>query len=122
MTWCTSFTKMPTSTSQPLKIKGQALETLKFCAHTGKVNQELKKSNPLYLPNGDKLGKFFCTILFKTLKNGGVHHFQIPKKKPKLGQNAHVTQKPQIFYILRTLHILPKLTSPLASKHLKMGG
>jgi hypothetical protein len=33
---------------------------------------------------------------------GDVGHLQIPKKKPKLGQNAHVTQKPQIFYILQT--------------------
>jgi hypothetical protein len=60
--------------------------------------------------------------LFKTLENGGVGHLQILKKKSKLGQNAHVTQKPQIFYILQTIHFLAKLTSPLASKHLKMGG
>jgi hypothetical protein len=53
---------------------------------------------------------------------GGVGHLQIPKKKSKLGQNAHVTQKPQIFYMLQTLHFLAKLTSPLTSKHLKMGG
>jgi hypothetical protein len=60
--------------------------------------------------------------LFKTLENEGVSHLQIPKKKPKFGQNAHVTQKPQIFYILQTLNFLAKLTSALASKHLKMGG
>jgi len=35
---------------------------------------------------------------------GGVGHIQIPKKKSKLSQNAHVTQKHQIFNIFQTLH------------------
>jgi hypothetical protein len=77
---------------------------------------------PPYLSNADTLGKFFCTIMFKTLQNGGVGHLQIPKKTPTLGQNARVTQKPQIFYILQTLHFSAKLTSSLALKHPKMGG
>jgi hypothetical protein len=42
--------------------------------------------------------------MLRTLENGGVGHLQIPKKKPQLGQNAHVTQKPQIFYILQIAH------------------
>jgi hypothetical protein len=42
--------------------------------------------------------------MFRTLKNGGVGHLQIPKKKPQLFQNAHITKKLQIFYILQTLH------------------
>jgi hypothetical protein len=37
---------MPTLTSQPLKIKGQALETFKFYAHIEKVNQGLKSQPP----------------------------------------------------------------------------
>jgi hypothetical protein len=60
--------------------------------------------------------------LFRTLENGGVGHLQIPKQKKKLGQNAHVTQKPQILHILQTLHFLAKPKPPLASEHMKMGG
>jgi hypothetical protein len=86
------------------QLKTWVVQTLKFCAHTGKVNQDLEKSNPPYPSNGDRLGKYFCTILFKTLENGGVGHLQIPKKNSKSGQNAHVTQKPQIFNIFQTLH------------------
>ncbi len=33
----------------------------------------------------------------------GAGHLQIQKKKPQLGPNAHVTQKPQILYIFETL-------------------
>jgi hypothetical protein len=69
-----------------------------------KSTKNWKSQTPPYLSNGDRLGKFFCTIMFKTLENGGVGHLQIPREKPKLGQNARVTQKPQIFYILQTLH------------------
>jgi hypothetical protein len=72
--------------------------------HPRKVNQGLESQTPPYLPNGDKLGKYFYTIGFKTHENGRIGHLQIPKKKSKLGQNAHVTQKPQIFNILQTLH------------------
>jgi hypothetical protein len=50
-----------------------------------KSTRNFKIQTPLYLPNGDRLGKLFCTILFKTLEFGGVGHLQIPKKKPKLG-------------------------------------
>jgi hypothetical protein len=63
-----------------------------------------KSNPPPYLPNGDRLGEVFCTIMFRTLKNGGVGHLQIHKKKPQLFQNAHITKKLQIFYILQTLH------------------
>jgi hypothetical protein len=87
-----------------------------------KSTKNCKSQTPPYLSNGDSVGKFFCTIMFKTLENGGVGHLQIPKRKANLGQNAHVTQKPQIFYILQTLHFLGKLIPSLASKHLKMGG
>jgi hypothetical protein len=80
------------------------------------------KSNPPYLPNGDKLGKYFYTIGFKTHENGKVGHLQIPKKRSKLGQNAHVTQKPQIFNILQTVHFKAKITPPLALEQMKMGG
>jgi hypothetical protein len=31
-------------------------------------------------------------------------HLQIPKKNSTLGQNANVTQKPQILNIFQTLH------------------
>jgi len=93
---------MPTLTLQPLKIKGQTLETFKFSAHTGKVNQRLKSQTPPYLPNGDSVGKCFYIIEFITLENGGVGCLQIPKKEPQWGQNAHQTQKPQISYILQT--------------------
>jgi hypothetical protein len=79
-------------------------QTLKFCDKTEKVNQGLKSQTPPYLPNGDRLWWAFYTIGFKTLENGGVGHLQIQKKKSQLGPNAHVTQKPQIFNILQTLH------------------
>jgi len=76
----------------------------KFNEKLGKVNKGLKRQTP-YLPNGDRLGKVFYTIAFRTLENRGLGHLQIPKKKSKFGQNAHVTQKPQIFYILQTQHL-----------------
>jgi hypothetical protein len=79
-------------------------QTFKFCDCPGKVNQKLEKSNPPYLPNGDRLWWVFCTIGFTTLENGGVGHLQIQKNKSQLGPNAHVTQKPQIFNIFQTLH------------------
>jgi hypothetical protein len=75
---------MPTLTSQPLKIKGQALKTFKFSAHTWKVNQRLESQTPPYLPNGDRLGKFYYTIGFRTLINGGVGHLKTQKKNPIL--------------------------------------
>jgi len=37
-------------------------------------------SYPAYIPNDDKLGKNKCTIMTKTLKNGGVGHFKTQKK------------------------------------------
>jgi hypothetical protein len=95
--------------SNSVKIQDQwtkdwAVQTFKFCDNPGKVKQGLESQTPPYLSNGDRLGKYFCTTQFKTFENGGVGHFQIPKKKSKLGQSAHVTQKPQIFNILQTLH------------------
>ncbi len=79
-------------------------QTLKFYDKTEKVNQRLKSQTPPYLPNGDRLWWDYYTFGFKTLENGGVGHLQIQKKKPQLGPNAHVTQKPQIFNIFQTLH------------------
>jgi hypothetical protein len=81
-----------------------------------KSTKNWKNQTPPYLSNGDTLGKCFCTIMFKTLENWGVGHLQIPKKKPTLGQNARVTQKPQIFYILQTLHFLGKTNSVTSFK------
>jgi len=71
------------------------VQTLKFCEKTGKVNQGLESQTPPYLSNGDRLREFFCTIVLRTLENGGVGHLQIPKKKPQQGQNAHVNQNPK---------------------------
>jgi hypothetical protein len=53
-----------------------------------------KISHPLYLPNGDRLGKNKCTIGFRTLENGGVGHLKTPKKKLNFGGDTHVTPKP----------------------------
>jgi hypothetical protein len=47
-----------------------------------KNQQETKKSNPPYLPNGDSVGELFYISGFKTLENGGVGHFQISKPTP----------------------------------------
>ncbi len=66
------------------------------------MTMRLKSQTPPYLPNGDRLGKFYCTIVFKTLENGGVGHFKTPKRKSQWDQNAHQTQKHQISYILQT--------------------
>jgi hypothetical protein len=52
-------------------------------------------SYPPYLSNGDKLGKFYCTIGFRTLENGGVGHLKTPKKKPNFGGDTHVTLNPK---------------------------
>jgi hypothetical protein len=49
------------------------------------------KSNPPYLPNGDRLGKFYYTIGFRTLENWWIGHLQISEKKSQLSQNARVT-------------------------------
>ncbi len=98
------------------------VQTLKFCDKTEKVNQGLQSQTPPYLPNGDTLWWVFYIIGFKTLENGGVGHLQIPKTKSQLGRNAHVTQKPQIFNIFQTLYFQATITSPIALKHLKMGG
>jgi len=54
----------------------------------------LEISYPLYLSNGDRLGKFYSTIAYITLENGGACHFKIPKKKPNFGGDTHVTLKP----------------------------
>jgi hypothetical protein len=45
-----------------------------------KSTKTWKSQTPPYPSNGDRLGKYFYTILFKTLENGGVGHLQIPKK------------------------------------------
>jgi hypothetical protein len=50
-------------------------------------------SYSLYLSNGERLGKFYSTIAFKTLENGGIGHLKIPKKKPNFGGDTHVTPK-----------------------------
>ncbi len=52
-------------------------------------------SHPPYLPNGDSVGEFYCTIGFRALENGGVGHFKTPKKKPNFGGNTHVTLNPK---------------------------
>ncbi len=52
-------------------------------------------SHPPYLPNGDSVGEFYCTIGFRTLKNGGVGHLKIPKKSPNFGGHTHVTLNPK---------------------------
>jgi hypothetical protein len=55
----------------------------------------LEISHPPYLINGDRIGKFYCTIRLRTLINGGVGHLKTPKKKPNLGGNTHVTLNPK---------------------------
>jgi hypothetical protein len=69
-----------------------------------KSTKDWESQTPPYLPNGDRLGEFFFSIMFRNLINGGVGHFQIPKRNPQLGQNARVTKKLQIFNILQILH------------------
>jgi hypothetical protein len=61
-------------------IKDCTMQSFKFCDNIGKVNHGLESQTPPYLPNGDKLGKFYYTIGFTTLQNGEVGHLQIPKK------------------------------------------
>jgi len=63
-----------------------------LCPH---LSGPLEISRPPYLPNGDSVGEFYCTIGFRTLKNGGVGHFKTPKKKPNFGGNTHVTLNPK---------------------------
>ncbi len=45
-------------------------------------------SYPPYLANDDRLGKYYYTIGFRTLENGGVGHIKTPKKKPNFGGNT----------------------------------
>ncbi len=45
-------------------------------------------SYPPYLSNDDRLGKYYYTIGFKTLENGGVGHIKTPKKKPNFDGNT----------------------------------
>jgi hypothetical protein len=52
-------------------------------------------SHPPYLPNGDKLREFYCTIGFRTLENGGVGHLKTQKKKLNFGGDTHVTINPK---------------------------
>ncbi len=52
-------------------------------------------SHPAYLSNGDRLSKFYCTIGFRTLINGGVGHLKAQKKKPNFGGDTHVTLNPK---------------------------
>ncbi len=54
-----------------------------------------KISQPPYLPNGDRLKEFYCTIGFRTLENEGVVHLKTQKKKPNFGGNTHVTLNPK---------------------------
>jgi hypothetical protein len=81
------------------------VSTFKYCdKNRKKSTNDLESQTPPYLPNGDRLGEFFCSIMFRNLINEGVGHLQIPKRNPQLGQNAHVTKKFQIFNILQTSH------------------
>jgi hypothetical protein len=57
-------------------------------------------SHPPYLPNGDRLGKNKCTMMIRTLINGGVGHLKTSKKKPNFGGNTHVTLNPKPFRTL----------------------
>jgi hypothetical protein len=81
------FTYRPATLQPPcvgreprLGLRHWDVQTFKFCDSIGKVNQGLESQTPPYLSNGDRLGKYFCTIRFKTFENGGVGHLQIPKK------------------------------------------
>jgi hypothetical protein len=67
------------------------LQTFQFCHKIGKINQGLESQTPPYLPNGDILEEFYCTIGFRTLENEGVGHLKTPKKKPNFGGDTHVT-------------------------------
>jgi hypothetical protein len=55
------------------------------------LSRDLKFSKPPYLINGDSVGKFYCTIGFRTFINGGIGHLKTPKKKPNFRGNTHVT-------------------------------
>jgi hypothetical protein len=80
------------------------IQTLKFRDKTKKVNQRLKSQIPHIFQMVIDYGGFFAALDSQHLKMGGVGHIQIQKQKSQLGPNAHVTQKPQIFNILQTLH------------------
>ncbi len=85
----------------------------------------MKKVNKNSLPlreNSLPLRGLFCGQTASSLRPYGrsgqiicIGHLQIPKKKPQLGPNAHVTQKPQIFNIFPLcLHLSgpPEISHP----------
>jgi hypothetical protein len=51
-------------------------------------------SYPIYLPNGDRLRKFYNTIAFITFENGGIGHFKTPQKKPQFWWEHTCNPKP----------------------------
>ncbi len=73
--------------------------------------KKINKNNPPLHENNPSLRTFFGGQTAPSPRPCGrsgqiicIGHLQIPKKKSQLGQNAHVTPKPQIFYILQILH------------------
>jgi hypothetical protein len=98
------------------------VQTLKFCDKTEKVNHGLKSQTPPYLPNGDRLGEFFCSIMFRNLIIGGVGHLQIPKKRTTIRSKCPCNQKTPNFQYLANPTLLGQNNSTTSFETLENGG
>jgi hypothetical protein len=87
-----------------------------------KSTRNCKSQTPLYLPNGDRLGKCFYIILFKTLENRGVGHLQIPKKKTKIRSKCPCNPKTPNHVYLANLTLFCKTNFTISFKTLENGG
>jgi hypothetical protein len=80
-------------------MRGQVTSKLSTCIIINLLCPHLSDppgiSHPPYLPNGDRLREFYCTIGCRTFENGGVGHLKTQKKNPNFGGDTHVTLNPK---------------------------
>ncbi len=82
----------------------------------------IEKSNPPYLPNGDKLWWVFYIIGIRTLENGGGRSSPNPKNKTVIGSKCPCNPKTPNLPYLENLTLLGKNNSTTSIKTLENGG
>jgi len=81
-----------------MKMGGYVISKLSTCIIINPLCPHLSGppqiSHPPYLPNGDSVGEFYCTIGFRALENGGGKSLQNPKKKTQFWWEHPCNPKP----------------------------
>jgi len=86
-----------------------------------KSTKEWESQTPPYLPNGDRLGEFFCSIMFKNLINGG-RSPPNPKTKSTTRSKCPCNQKTPNLQYLANPPLLGQNNSTTSFKTLENGG